>query len=84
MEFDAMRYHKASEKMGYLYTGSTYFIINAMDWLAKKYGDIHLEYHEETGWRVSTCYVHNSWSDDGWVSGDGSVRSALCLAIELS
>ena len=77
-------YRKASEKMGHIFTNTSYFILNALDWLGELYGDVHLEYHECEGWQVSTCYADDSWGENGWIRGDGSMQSALCKAVAVA
>lgn len=78
-------YRAASEKMGHSFYNTTAFIVNAIDWLGEKFGDVHLEYHEPEGWQVSTCYADETWGEDSWVRGDGgSLASALCRAVEMS
>lgn len=77
-------YNAASLKMGYVFTNTTTFIVNAIEWLGEKFGDLHLEYHQSNGWQVSSCFSDGIWSDDGWIRGDGSMKSALCAAILIS
>ena len=78
-------YRAASEKMGHQFFSTTLFIVNALDWLANKFGDVHLEYHEAEGWQVSTCYAEGQWGEDKWVSGeDGGIASALLKAVEIT
>lgn len=78
-------YRVASEKIGHHFFSTTIFIVNALDWLGEKFGDVHLEYHEDAGgWQVSTCYADEAWDEDGWVRGDGSMASALRRAVEVT
>lgn len=79
-----MRYHAASEKMGFRFSNTSVFIVNALEWLGERLGDVHLEFHEHDGWQVSTCYAEERWGEDSWIRGDGSMASALCHAIEIT
>lgn len=56
-----------------------------IDYLAQKHGDFHCEFHMDTGWQVSSCYVNGDWSDDGWVSSeDGTLKGAVKRFVELT
>jgi hypothetical protein len=77
------RYVKAYWKMGRPFFSVDRFIPDAMNWLAINLGDLHIEYHKDEGWQVSTCFTDGSWDDDGWISADdGSLAGALMLAVE--
>jgi hypothetical protein len=43
------------------------FIVQAIDWLSTKHGDLHLEFHKDEGWQVGTCFIGGKW--DGWIKG---------------
>ncbi len=60
------------------------FVPYAMRWLADQHGDLHVEFHKDFGWQVSTCFSDGQWSEDGWVRGDGTLISALIKAVELT
>lgn len=88
-------YRRAAEKMGKPFPNidsfvlntffvSTTFVTDAIQWLSEKWKDLHIEFHEDRGWQVSTCYADEAWDEDGWVRGDGSLHSALRKAIEVT
>ena len=51
-------------------------------WLTDRWKDLHIEFHQDGGWQVSTCYADGSWGEDRWVRGNGTLHSALNKAIE--
>lgn len=72
----------ANEKMGVPFFSHNQFVIQAMKWLSTKWKDLHVEFHEDGGWQVSTCYADGAWGEDSWVRGDGSLHSAILKAVE--
>lgn len=76
------RFEHTSNKMGFTFTSEKSFTHKAIEWLTNIWGDLHLEYHKDSGWSVSTCYSNGSWSEDGWLTGTGSMASALLVAVE--
>lgn len=60
------------------------FISDSMSWLADKYGDLHVEYHKDSGWQVSTCYADGEWGDDSWLTGDGTLEGCLLKAVTVA
>lgn len=79
--FDAERLMAASAIMGREYVDGFGFVATAMEWLAAKYGDLHVEFHKGDGWQVSSCFDVDGWGD-GWMQGDGTLAGALCEAVE--
>ena len=72
----ASRFLSAREKMG-RESDRWSFAEAAMRWLARQWGDVHVEYHASTGWQVSCCYHAGKWGDDGWLTGDGELKGTL-------
>jgi hypothetical protein len=61
-------YRAASEKMGHQFFSTTIFMVNALDWLGEKFGDVHLEYHKDAGgWQdnmpngAKTAFQDSHW-----------------------
>ena len=73
-------YFRALEFMGSSrdFESPEQFIAPTMQWLSKKIGDLHVEYHEDDGWQVATCLGNKGW--EGWIPGD-SLAEALCNAV---
>lgn len=69
-----------SKQIGFPFTTLEVFIVDCLHWLKKEFEDIHIEYHKDTGWQVSSCYADESW--DGWISGDGTLITALYEAVK--
>lgn len=76
------RYLYTSKEMGFIFCDIPDFVTRSIEWLSTMYGDLHMEYHEEVGWQITSCYLDGSWGESGWVSGDGSLRSALLVMAE--
>lgn len=82
---DKQRCDRAFDKIGLTSKDLSVFIVRAIDWLSEVHGDLHMEYHRFTGWRVSTCYADDKWGEDGWICGDdGNLYTALIKAVEIS
>lgn len=77
-------YRAAAEKMGRPFFSHDHFAIDAIQWLSQQWKDLHIEFHEQQGWQVSTCYADQQWGEDSWVRGDGSLHSALLKAVEVT
>lgn len=75
-------YRNACEKMGCRFTTRHQFVSVAAIWLADRWKDLHIEFHEHDGWKVSTCYANGAWGESSWLRGDGTLDSALLAAIE--
>ncbi len=79
---DHESYRKACEKMGFSFTTRHRFATVAAIWLADLWKDLHIEFHEYDGWKVSTCYANGEWGESSWLRGDGTLDSALLAAVE--
>ena len=79
---DMPRYRAAASSMNSYFSSTDRFIVQAMAYLSNRFGDLHVEFHSESGWQVSTCYSAGAWSEDGWLSGDGSIQGCLLAALE--
>lgn len=70
---------RAAEVMGYdIVYSYDRFERKAMDWLAERLGDLHIEYHKDDGWDVSCCYREDSW--DGRHCANTRIE-ALAMAV---
>lgn len=78
------RYNLARKAIGVASSNTRPLAPYAMRWLADQHGDLHVEFHKDFGWQVSTCFSDGKWSEDGWVRGDGTLLSALIKAVELT
>lgn len=57
------------------------FVTDSLEWLSAEYGDVHVEFHREAGWKVSSCLIGDGeW--DGWITGDGTLPGCLLAAIQ--
>lgn len=70
------RYKAAATKIGMLVSyywsienEHNVFVVMAMEWLAKRHKDLHVEYLDGDGWHVGLCKIEGGWSPDGWVCG---------------
>ena len=82
--FPAVRFRQSSEMMNHTFFSTDTFVAGSIKWLSSRLGDLHLEFHECEGWSIATCCNDKGeWSESGWLRGDGSLASALCVAIEV-
>lgn len=76
------RYYAACKKMEVSYYSEPDFVVAAMNWLAKKWNDLHVEFvHNNWCVRVTYWVEGGGWEEPTW-EGDGSVASALLVAVE--
>lgn len=75
---------KTAEKMGFSFSSTDQFVARSLDWLSQKWGDLHIEFHKDEGWQVSTCFAEEIWGEDSWIRGDGSLHSALLRTVEIA
>lgn len=77
----AARYRRASKVIGCSVSSTDQFVAESMRWLSARFGDLHVEFHKEEGWQISTCYAEDQWGEDTWIRGDGTLRGCLCEAV---
>jgi hypothetical protein len=56
----------------------SWFVDASMRYLASNIGDLHVEFLENDGWSVATCYEEEEWA--GWIHGE-TLGEALANAV---